>query len=231
MNSISSSSAFEILPQDVQTLIFEEFLPDDSPIHSVNVAYRNAYLKKLTFETEKKIGLYGKSIILEGILCKRKIDELSDELNKEAIRNEEKLNSLSIFILKLRHYKNIEKTIYNLCGGKKKYHELKILPWEDSMKHLFGLMKIEKIKLGESIMRGRDPNDNPFIAMHAYLKKDFHLFGYRHETSKIIVFHQSTFDNRWNILEILPRHINQHNVSIESNKIRGNLTKKICTLF
>lgn len=115
MNSISSSSTFEILPKDVQDLIFEEFLPDDSPIHSVNVAYRKAFIKKLTFETEQKIGLYGKSIILKGILCKRKIDEL----DKEAIRNEEKLNSLEIFTLKLRQHKHIEKTIYNLCGGKK----------------------------------------------------------------------------------------------------------------
>lgn len=94
------------------------------------------------------------------------------------------------------------------------------------MKYPMGLMKIEKIKPGESIMRGRDSNDNPFIAMHVYYKKDFHLFGHKNEGSKIIVFHQSTFDTRWNILEIVPRHIYQQNVSIEGDKIRGNLIRK-----
>lgn len=214
MNNISSSSTLEILPKDVQNLIFEEYLPDDSKIHSVNVAYRDAYIKKLTLENENKIGLYGKSIILEGILCKRKIDELENDY----IKNDLIINGLCIFILKLRQYRSAEKVIYNLCGGKKKFHELKILPWQDSMKGQLGLMKIGKIKIGESMVRGWDPNNNPFIAMHVNYKKDYHSY-FACESSSIIVFHQSTFDNRWNILEIHPKGSTQRNVTIEGEKI------------
>ena len=216
MNNISSSSSssFECLPQDVKNLIFEE-LPDDCSIHSVNVAYRNEYIKKLTFESEQKIGLYGKSILLEGILCKRKIDDLE----KDADQNNFILNGLSIFILKLRKAKKAENIVYNLFGGKKKFHELKILPWEKSMHYPLGLIRIEKIS--EAIMRGLDPNNNPFITMQVDYKRNR-----EHERSKIIVFHQSTFDDRWNILEIEPNCIRQKNVLLVGNIILDPLSKK-----
>lgn len=213
MNIPSFTTSFECLPQDVKNLIVEEYLPDVSLIHSVNVAYRNAYIKKLIFETDQKIGLYGRSLILEGILCKRKIDELQ----KDPINNEFIINGLSIFILKLRQNKNAETVIYNLCGGKKKFHELKILPWDDSMKDSFG-MKIKKIKVGESMMRGWDPNNTPFIVMHVNYKKDYHSY-FACESSSIIVFHQNTFDNRWNIFAIHPKCTTQQNVTIEGEKI------------
>lgn len=216
MHTLSSSPSlsWEILPKDVQNLIFEEYFPDDNPIHSVNMAYRDAYINRLQTETDQKIGLYGKSLILEGFKCIREIDELQ----KDPINNAFIINGLSIFILKLRQYRSAEKIIYNLCGGKKEFHELKILPWEDSMKHPYGLMKIEKIKVGESIMRGWDPNNTPFIAMHVNYKKDYHSY-FACESSSIIVFHQSTFDNRWNIFAIHPKCTIQQNVTIEGEKI------------
>lgn len=197
MNTISSSSpsspTFGILPADVKNYIYS-FLTKTCKLHSVSKVFRKIYMDQL--QADK--GLYGKNLVYEGIPYYIEVCEWLDHRSptkKENIEINKKLEKILIPI-------NIEKTIYNVCGGKEKFKALKTLPFDDSLDNLLytnnGLIKINRLRIGESVMRGADPNQHPFIAMSVkWITPSF-------EENRILVLHQKIHSSfcHWKLLEI-----------------------------
>lgn len=83
------------------------------------------------------------------------------DLGSQFKENSERINKL---IQKTLQQRNTEQTIYNVCGGKNKFHDLKILLWK-GVKNFERYTSLKKIHEGETVMRGLDSTDRPFIAI------------------------------------------------------------------
>ncbi len=84
-------------------------------------------------------------------------EDIKIQLDSDFSTISKTINSL---LQMIRQKRNTEQTIYNACGGKDKFHDLKILPLED----LKDISLHDKIHVGESLMRGL-LRDCPLIAI------------------------------------------------------------------
>jgi hypothetical protein len=83
------------LPQEVKMLILCHILNQTGCVHFVNTEYRKNYLNTLQAKTDDKTGLYGKSLILEGVLLIQEAHLLSKKIKVVKIEIDEKLDQIS----------------------------------------------------------------------------------------------------------------------------------------
>ncbi len=139
----------ERVPLDVQTQILFYMQQGSSNLHFVNRAYRQSYIDSL-----EQIGLYGKSLILEGFKQLEKKHRLLKECNAEILnlakpktkknpiicffkrevppsdpfaRFDKEFQNIDRTLNQLREMRCVEKFIYELVGGESKFHQLPVL--------------------------------------------------------------------------------------------------------
>lgn len=225
------------LPKEIQ-----DHIKGYNPTVIVDHKSRNNLFNELKIETEQKVGLYGESLILKGLLLCDQLFEYEkrwstyiagienrlamnklpqnswyspvptlfcNALNNPTGKSEKALNGLyyinhgaaealqqlnhisvcekhlvefnidiksnieknNNLMEHIRQQRTAEQTIYNACGGKDKFHDLKILPWENANDY----SNYGKILEGETVMRGLDDDGCPFIAIS--LQKPGNVFA------------------------------------------------------
>lgn len=203
MNNIYSFS-YEFLPDDLKNVIFP-MIKNDLKMILLNKGFRDIYYQNLREETNQKIGLYQKNLILAGLPLVQEIYDLEKQIAvnktvkadwgfiveglflrallgplarsnsrialdfvpgdeaieaKTAVDNVHKLGlkvagftkNLEI-ILKMRKNEN---TLYKFCGGKDKFHQLKVFNIPREIKSVFCYSSLENAvrKGNRIIMRG-----------------------------------------------------------------------------
>ncbi|MBA2368142.1 MAG: hypothetical protein H0V82_03855 [Candidatus Protochlamydia sp.] len=203
--SFSSLGIFKKLPEDVKNIICNYIPADQMQGCYINKNSRDEFYKKLQNETDLKIGLYQKSLMMEGIPWINEKMDIEHEIKKNSLAKEEwdpkikilfqkvlngeagmaktLLEAFSQFnksarealeqldlqqVLKIqeniaeekltpiREKRLTEKNIYILCGGKKKFNDLKILDLNEQNSKIFfnTINAIYNLNNGSSVMRG-----------------------------------------------------------------------------
>jgi hypothetical protein len=257
--SLPSSGFFQIVPNEVKKIIGGHLPEDQIKACFVNNEARAQFYQNLQEETNQKIGLYQRNLILEGLPLVRKRSHLEKEINEnssakdqwniavkslfykalannkgkslkalesmcrvcksaeEAIGRLERLpqlikekDAVEKQLEPLLQMRRSEKILYALCGGKKKFNDLKILILDEKNSVTSGYSSIDQINnlhSGCSVMRGvarpqSYPNNFPFIAIK-FKEKSGH--------QGIAIFEECFQGEEWSGVN-LPRSLNKDRV-------------------